>query len=156
MSAYKDRSFTDRSLTMGDGAEAIFEAVTKVGYIRMGLDRPPLQVWKLPERIRQIPDYLTTSALVECKGVGRDQLLKIKHTGVGVLSFWNNVHPVEIFISDSHNRRYCQVPLDAIRETIDRPGGVGLKWFPEGKAYLEIPLAHIHGADWSEWPRSAS
>lgn len=142
MNAFRDRTFTERYSKMGDTAEKKFEEVYSKGFVRWGLDRPPLQVPKLPKRIRYTPDYLTTSHLIECQGFGRDQELRLKVDKLNALEWWSLVHPVQIFVWDSHNKRYAYVDLEQIDGWINAQQ-VKLKWFAEGKAYWAIPAEAI-------------
>jgi hypothetical protein len=123
---------------MGDQAETAFEDVmvtTKRGYVRWGLNRPPLKVGMLPKRIRYAPDYLTTKSFVEVQGFGNDQLLKLKVEKLDCMAWWNTVHPVELFVWDSKNERYWFVSCERLAELRDNRL-VTLDWFPEGKAFF--------------------
>lgn len=115
------------------------------GLIRTGLNRPPLHVASLPNAIRHLPDFLTTHGWVEAKGVGRDRVLKIKVEDFIAWGFWAILHPVEIFVWDSHASRGTLHPLESVvgwvndeRTTLER--------FPEGKAYFAIPMDVVEGA----------
>lgn len=144
--SFKDRSFNARFGKMGDEAEKKFEETYGAPFVRFGLDRPPISMKKLPARIRNTPDYLTSSELVECKGVGRDQKLKLKEEAWNCLNFWNGVMPLRIFIWDSHRKRHVLTPLDELRIIINDPsGGVTTDHFHDGKIYFEIPLSSLAG-----------
>lgn len=135
---FRDLGFEQRFNKMGDQAEKQFESVWTRGKVRFGLDRPPIQVHKLPARIRHMPDYLTSSCLVEVTGFGRKQELAIKIDKWNVLNFWNQVHPVSIFVYDSYKDRHRILTLEEVRDLVNRPECT-LGHFPEGKAYLSIP-----------------
>lgn len=140
--SFKDLSFEQRMSKMGDAAEKVFEDTFDHGWVRFGLNRPPLNVAALPLRIRYMPDYLTTKGFVECQGFGRDQLLKIKREKLDCLSYWNTLHPVDYFIWDSSKKRHKFMPLAQIVTMIDL-GLAGLDWFPEAKAYFSFKAGDL-------------
>jgi hypothetical protein len=138
--SFRDQSWNARFEKMGDQAEDAFELVMrkeKRGFLRYGLNRPPLQVHKLPLRIRYQPDYLTTKCLVECQGFGNDQVLKLKVEKLDCMQWWNTVHPLELFVWDSKNERHWFVSMEKLAELRDH-AYVRLDWFPENKAYFAI------------------
>lgn len=149
-SPFRDRSFSQRFETMGDPAEKQFERwateVARLKYVRYGLDRPPIQMHRLPLMIRYTPDYLMSARLVEVKGFGRDQVLKLKLENLDALEEWCQHHPVSIFAWDSFNERAWTVDLTEITNAVagdDFQSDV----FPEGKWYFKIPAAWLaeHG-----------
>lgn len=114
-SRWSDQPWEARVQTLGDTAERAFEehatTVLQRGYVRFGLSRPPIRLDKIPQRIRHAPDYLMSSKFVECKGVGKDQILKLKVVTWGSLHWWNDLFPVVVFVWDSHKKRSCLVEL---------------------------------------------
>lgn len=147
--SFKDASWAARFEKMGDEAEGRFEAYAedelKKGYVRFGLNRPPLQMSMLPTRLRYTPDYLMSGGFVECKGLGRDQLLKLKLENLNSLHYWHGLHPVEVYVWDSFKKRECIVPLYEIDKIIN-DGHATLAHFPEGKAYFAIPAERLFDA----------
>lgn len=139
---FRDGSFGQRFTVMGDPAEKVFEENCEESFVRYGLSRPPLQVGKLPKRIRYTPDYLTTRALVEVQGVGADQIVKLKVAKYNALAWWALVMPVTLFISDSRKKRHTSVSLERVTELIES-GNVPLGKFPEGHPYWAIPTADL-------------
>lgn len=141
MTTFKDRPWSSRFDQLGDEAEARFETVCtdvlKLGYVRYGLNRPPLQMSQLPTRLRYTPDYLMSGKLIEVQGFGRDQVAKIKLDKLGALHWWNDVHPVELFLWDSKNERWAFVTLKQVDAEI-ASGRCELCAFPEGKAYFAL------------------
>jgi len=138
---YKDEKWSKREQTLGDEAEGHFVAwceAQPLGYVRTGLERPPLQMWKLPHRIRYTPDFLLTKCYVECQGFGRDQIYKLKFEKMNCLHFWNAVHPVSLYVWDSHYQRECFIPLLDFDNILGEPG-VSQGKFNEGKAYVAVP-----------------
>lgn len=146
MTTYSDRSWDERVAPggMGEIAESKFEEVMRRkgrNFVRIGLDRPPLQVWKLPLRERYRPDFMTSDGYVEVQGFGKKQTMALKVEKYNVCQFWHQVFPLSFFIYDSFEDRFTFIPLRTIDGWIDN-GRVQLRFFPEGKAYFEIP-AHV-------------
>lgn len=140
--SFKDRPFETRFKAMGDIAETAFEENFTSNFVRFGLNRPPLKMSSLPPVIRYTPDYLSSNHLIEVQGLGADQIFKLKLDKLEALSFWNNIHPVLMYVYDSSKKRdallnweeltsYCQdAPIDS---------------FPEGKKYYAVPAVLIWG-----------
>jgi hypothetical protein len=131
---------------MGDEAEGVFEQVYGQGFVRTGLNRPPLMMSMLPEFVRYTPDYLTSKGYVEVQGFGRDQINKFKREKIEALLAWNRHFRVDFFLWDSYNKRYGWVRLqDLVRDF--RPHHV--QTFPEGKEYFGVSAAELPmAADW--------
>lgn len=138
MTSFKDQPFAQRMAQMGDAAERKFEETYGEGFVRFGLNRPPINVGKLPTRLRYTPDYLTSDGFVEVQGFGKAQVFQLKLEKLSCLNYWDTLHPVSIFVWDSYRKRYTTVPLKSIRDWIDE-GLAELGYFPEGKAYFAIP-----------------
>ncbi len=137
--SFRDKSFEDRLAAggMGDEAEGVFERVYPKGWARYGLCRPPIQMHKIPARLRYTPDYITSGTLVEVQGFGRDQTFKLKIDKWQALHFWNSVMLVQLFVWDTTNKRWCIIPLLEIDKLVEQCGEI--RHFPEGKAYMAIP-----------------
>ena len=135
MTAFRDQTWDQRYQKLGDQAETQFEKWIKTGYVRTGLDRPPLQLHKLPTRIRYTPDYLTSKCYYEVQGFGRDQTFKLKLDKWSCLQWWNDLHPVRFFIYDSHHDRTGDVSLQAVNALLNS-GQSELRSFAEGKPYF--------------------
>lgn len=138
---FKDQTWENRFQAMGDEAEGHFERYATesqgLGFVRFGLDRPPLKMSSLPTRLRYTPDYLMSNRFVEVQGFGRDQTFKIKLEKLNCLHWWNDLHPVFVYVWDSTNERECMIPLLHLVTLIDQ-GHAILDAFPEGKAYYAI------------------
>lgn len=138
--SFRNRSWNQRFQGMGDEAEAQFEQWAKEnerGFARYGLNRPPLQVHRLPHLIRYTPDYLMTHYLVEVQGFGRDQRFKLKTEKLNALREWAYYHPVRLFAWDSTNQRRIFITLDEIEWLLEHRD-VPMGSFPEGKDYYEF------------------
>ncbi len=144
MVSFREGRWERRFEAMGDAAEAAFEDWAEDqqrGFIRYGLNRPPIAVHRLPTRVRYTPDFLTTRAFVECQGFGKDQLVKMKVDKLGCLHWWADLHEVELFLWDSHNKRSALVSLNQFDDALCEPEAA-LKHFHERKPYFELP-AHL-------------
>jgi len=147
---FKDQDFGKRFAQMGDLAEGKciqWLQENNTGFVRYGLDRPPLRMDMLPARIRHTPDILTSRGLIEVKGFGRDQVAKLKLEDMNCLSWWNDCHPVSIFFYDSCNDRSICVGFTDVRDKMVADQRVKLGVFPDAnpKPYFAIPAAVIWG-----------
>lgn len=136
MSQFHQQSWDTRYASMGDEAEGLFKLLFP-NSARFGLDRPPVNLTRVPEFIRFMPDFLLHNRLVECMGVGRDQILKLKVDKLLVLLEWDELHETHLFVWDSHKRRHMEMPIvdvAAVARFSDT------KFFPEGPEYHVIPL----------------
>ena len=133
---------------MGDRAEGAFEhwcATEQRNYVRWGLDRPPLNLRLLPARLRYAPDYLMSAQFVECQGFGQDGTFKLKLEKHGALHWWHGLHPVDLWILDSHHGRACFLTLPAFDDLLGATGAE-LRSFPEGKSYFAVDGDDIFAA----------
>lgn len=138
MGSFKDKNFAARYGDMGDLSEGAFEQWCEDNsrnYIRWGLDRPPLNLRMIPTRLRYSPDYLMSNQFVECQGFGRDNTFKLKVEKHGALHWWSDLHPVELWVLDSHKSRACFVSLKTLDAMLPH---AELGAFPEGKTYFAI------------------
>lgn len=139
--SFKDQSFESRFTRMGDEAEGVFEEVIGKGFVRYGLNRPPINMASLPPMVRYTPDYLCHNSLVEVQGVGRDRTVKLKVDKYTALLQWSAVMPTQLFIWDNVDKTYCSIPIE------DFPIGVAqLDRFPEGKPYFAVDVEDIPAA----------
>ena len=141
---FHGRSFGARFGAMGDEAEAVFEATYGQGFVRTGLNRPPISMAALATRVRYTPDYLTSSGYVEVKGTGRDQILKLKVENLNALHFWNQVMECRLWIWNTTRSVWGHCTIKELQKRIDDPaGGVTLDHFHDGKAYFAIPIDSV-------------
>lgn len=143
--SFAQAPWTKRFTQMGDEAEAKFERSYGSGFTRYGLNRPNIKVADLPLVIRYTPDYLTNEGFVECKGVGKDQLLKLKLDQLFALQWWDGLMLVRVFIWDSFNGRWTMLTLDDLRRQCEKHGSLGQ--FPEGKPIWQMKLSFLD-AEW--------
>lgn len=142
--SFKDQSFSDRFADMGDQAEGHFELyatdVLRLGFVRYGLNRPPIQMHTLPKRIAYTPDYLMSNKLVEVQGLGRDQTFKLKFDKWNSLRWWNDFQRdtfsgVFMYVWDSHKKRECMFHLNMLDDLMGKGLGT-IDKFAEGKPYI--------------------
>lgn len=140
--SFRDAPWNVRVQAMGDLAENKFEEIWKTSFERWGLRRPRVNVRQLPARLRHAPDYLTSQGFIEVLGLGREQCLRLKVEKMNCLWWWSDLHPVSLFIYDSHHNRSAVIELSAVQQWIDS-GQVTLGIFPERKAYWNVPASLI-------------
>lgn len=126
--AYRDQPFSQRFSTMGDEAEGVYQAVTPLGNTtRFGFRRPKgIRFSGIPERLRHMPDFMTSTYLVEVMGLGRDGILKsMKTTKYEALKWWNKVAKegglmgLVIFVWNSHKRQFLLLQWSSIVEEVN-------------------------------------
>lgn len=120
--SFKDQQFAQRFAAMGDQAEGVFESVYPEGLARYGINRPPINLKNVPEFIRFTPDYLTGKGLVEVQGFGRDQRFKLKDSKLEALRQWHDTFRTDLFVWDSHNKRYGWVRLPELEDALNLHG----------------------------------
>ncbi len=137
--SFRYQTWNDRVATLGDIAETQFESwatKARLGFVRYGLNRPPLRMHELPARVRNTPDYLMTKGFIEVQGFGRDQILKVKWEKLNCMWAWNNIHRLWLFVWDSHNSRHCFVDVPTLANLLGE--FAEMRKFPEGTPYFAI------------------
>jgi hypothetical protein len=102
---FHQQSFMSRMGSMGDESEGQFELTHPGKFVRFGLNRPPVNVRMLPPLIRAAPDYLTSFGFVECMGVGKDRILKLKISKALEMQRWHEIFKLQLFVWDSKDKR---------------------------------------------------
>jgi len=136
MRPFRDQTFSSRYHVLGDIAQDAFynwAAANDVRIAPFGFNRPPFRFFShLPALLRQMPDYIcevkpdvfedhARHVLIEVKGFGKDQVLKIKCDSIEVLQQWQQWSgcPVRFFVFDSYHSRYStQLSLDYFLTTL--------------------------------------
>jgi hypothetical protein len=145
VSKFHEQSWSGRVGRLGDEAEGKFEEIATTGVAPFGLNRPPINLGKVPAVIRYMPDRLQHNRLVECMGIHEDGILKLKVDKLGVLIWWNKWFPVVLFIWDSFSQAWTIQPIDEVNKQCLWMGE--LKRFPEGKVYYPL---NVRDLPW-EW-----
>ena len=140
--SFHSKPFNERFNAMGDEAEAVFDALFPRNH-KLGLNRPPFGMAGMPTAMRYTPDRMTRHALVECMGIGRQQNIKIKDEKLEALERWRWVGPVELFVWDSHRRRWWKEPLHEWAHVLGWYGTYGA--FHDGKEYKQLTVEHFPG-----------
>lgn len=159
--SFRDGSFAQRFNGLGDLAESVFESVYDQGFVRFGLQRPPISLSRVPGFIRFSPDYLTARGLVEVQGFGTDQTAKFKLNKLRALAQWDAEFRVDFFLYDSKNEEYAWMRLTDFELWIGSNNpevdsfNEGNKYYPVRKGDLpvctdwinsETPMAGWHHA----------
>lgn len=141
MTRFYEQTWANRMGRLGDEAEGKFDEIATAGVAPFGLNRPPINLTKVPAEIRYMPDRLQHDRLVECMGVHEDAILKLKVEKLEALLWWNELFPVVLFVWDSHLRAWT---IQSIEEINRRCLWLGeLKRFPEGKLYYPLKLKDL-------------
>lgn len=157
---------------MGDESQGVFQewaSLNGLAYTKYGLDRPPFELfYNLDSTVRHTPDFLVEVQgkkrrfghiinkrgaaarhfLVETKGIGKDQIVKLKEEDAKALRRWSDFqkHPVVFFVWDRQNRRVSiNMTLDVARD-LSKDAEIG--YFNDSakpKPYYKIP------ASWLTW-----
>jgi hypothetical protein len=140
MTSFHQQSFQSRLGAMGDESEAIFDELFTKNH-KLGLNRPPVAMSGVKLEMRYVPDRQVRDAFVECMGVGRDRLLKMKSEKFDALFVWTMIGPVDLFVWDSHAKNWYRAP---IKDWYLRAAGHGIVGhFPEGKEYIALHVDHF-------------
>lgn len=154
MSQFHERPFNQRISKMGDEAEGVFEATYPEGFTRWGLNRPPINLGKVPPKIRYAPDYLTSKGFVECMGFGNDRTLKLKVDKLDAMLEWHDDFRCDLFVWDSKDRAYswCRIgPLDMVCAEAKRAS------FHEGNEYYVLRAEALPVVDgWTPYLEAAA
>lgn len=149
---FNERNFAHRFETMGDTAEAQFEAYVAANDLRCdryGFNRPSSAMQKWPAFIRYTPDFIQHDRLVEVKGVGRDGIVKIKGENLEAIEAWSKIMPIWLFVWNSSNRTGKLFPADE-NFIADVDASCETDRFPDNnKLYYKIPWDELEGDLWA-------
>jgi hypothetical protein len=145
MSFYQ-QDFGARFSAMGDEAEGVFDATTTDSQAQFGLNRPPVFLGNVAAFIRYMPDRLQHNRLVECMGIGRDGVLKLKLEKLYALMEWDKFHPVHLFVWDSGQRQHTTQTIWEIAKQCNE--AAELQRFPEGKPAWFLNVRQIFHWVW--------
>lgn len=149
MSKYRDQAFSQRFHTLGDTAEAVFDAVHPLGNsTTFGFRRPEgIKFSSIPETFRHMPDRITATYLVEVVGLGRDGILKsLKETKYEALKFWQKwakeggLLGVVLFVWNSSEKEFLIISWDTVvKEVAYSKRKYGIQTFEsDGNTYYRI------------------
>ena len=147
--SYRDKPFSQRLNTMGDLSEAHFESIAPLGKaVRYGWNRPSVTMTKMAETIRHTPDYYAQIGyLVECAGLGRDGIYKLKVAKHEALKVWNKIQPVMLFLWNSSTSEWALLDWKSSSKYVARAKRNGVEAFEnDGNEYYAIPWEWVEGA----------
>lgn len=174
---YRNQTFEKRFEIMGDTSENVFRKwATKAGinFVPYGLNRPPFDFFRyLPAEIRHTPDFLCEQSretpvfpklrtpklkfarhlLVEIKGCGKDQLIKIKHAEFETMQKWEAFtdRPILVWAFDSHKQRVSTSLIGSRIAALSEIVATG--YYNDGgprKPYWAIPTKLLEWEPWIE------
>lgn len=146
--AFHSKPFEERIGQMGDRAEFVFESTYPEGFVRFGLNRPPLRMASLPAFLRYTPDYLTSKGLVEVQGFGRDRTAKFKLGKMEALAAWQHIFRVDFFLWDSQEKRYGWLRMPELQEAIGRGAGHLRSFANDGNQYWAFDADRVPVIEW--------
>lgn len=147
---YRDQPFAKRFATMGDEAEGVYQDATPLGKTtRFGFRRPKgIKFGALPDPVKHMPDFITTTYLVEVCGLGRDGILKsIKVSKYEALKLWDKIAKqlgllgVCVFVWNSSTRQFIVLNWKAIVDEVaysKRKHGGPLAFENDGNEYYPL------------------
>lgn len=139
--SFHQRSFKTRFGTMGDPAEAAFDLVYPKHH-KLGLNRPPFFMGGMNLPMRYTPDRMLRDRFVECMGIGRDRLLKLKTEKVDALAVWTLIGPVDLFVFDQKLGTYHQAPIGDWQGHLEAHGNART-FENDKKPYIELHVDHF-------------
>lgn len=142
--SFHEQPFSVRFGAMGDEAEREF-LKRFPNAVRYGLERPDINLAKVPAFIRYTPDFLQHNRLVEVMGVGRDGVLKLKDEKLKALMQWDRTFDTYLFVWDSHKKRSNILTIRTLNEL---RADFTVAQFHEGKLYYEIS---VDDPWWGAW-----
>lgn len=107
------KTYNDRMEFAGFTAESKFvEYANKYNLVavKYGLDRGVPKFYMVDPFITSTPDFIVIGksvSLIECKGTGRADHVKIKEDNLKQLGKWNKITPVSFFFYDSVLDKYA-------------------------------------------------
>lgn len=131
----------------GDIAEGKFMLYAKkhnLIAVKYGFDRGIPKFYLVDPFITSTPDFIVIGdkpALVEAKGTGKSDHVKIKQHDLDQLAKWNTIMPVFFFIYDSHLDKHAMICYnDIVTLTKRAPSDV----YPDNnKKYYKIPKTDL-------------
>ncbi len=147
--SYHEQSFNRRLSSMGDESEHMFEAIAPLGkYVRYGWNRPPVTMTHMAETLRHTPDFYTQIGyLVECAGLGKDGIYKLKLVKHEALKAWNKWQPVKLFLWNSSTSEWVLLDWKQIQRLVTKAKREhGVEAFHDGNEYYPIEWGWVEGA----------
>jgi hypothetical protein len=122
---FSSKPWKSRVKPSGPTAESIFLEYAQIhGFSceKYGFDDSPMDnFYRLPEFIRFTPDFACVGKipfLVECKGAGRENHVKIKEQMLPALAQWDHITSLFIFVCDVSQRLVSLVPFSELERML--------------------------------------
>lgn len=139
--AFHKQNFNQRFATMGDPAEQAFDMVYPKHH-KLGLNRPPFFMGGMSPGHRYTPDRMLRDREVECMGVGKDGVLKLKMDKLAALLQRLAIGPVSLFVWDSYNCMWYDAPVEDWKRQVVAFATDG-KFENDDKTFHALPIAHF-------------
>ena len=123
---FKDQNWSERVAVLGDPAESAFmehARNTGLSFVKFGLDRPPIDLRRIPGFVRYTPDFLTPKGLIEVQGCGRDQTFKFKHDKLTALRQWQRHAHVNVWLWNEPLDDWRMLPVPKLWTLCQGRGG---------------------------------
>ncbi|MFO0417803.1 MAG: hypothetical protein ACK53T_00230 [Planctomycetota bacterium] len=148
---FKDETWEERVEVLGDPGEQAFQeyaARRVLACVKYGLDRPPVDLRRVPAFVRYTPDFLTDEGLIEVQGCGKDQLFKFKHEKLRALMQWNRQTTIRLWLWNQPLNDWRMLPLGRIYAMCRLGGGrtAALRTdgiFDGNKPYASVPWVDV-------------
>lgn len=163
---YRNQPFNQRFGKMGDEAEEVYMQVTPLGSTtRFGFRRPKgMKFTDIPVFFRHMPDFITSTYLVEVMGLGRDGILKsVKTTKYDAIKWWHKVAKegdllgLALFIWNSSEKKFVLLGYDdLVKEVAYSKRKFGVQSFSnDGNEYYPLVWERLtdkamHQGSWNE------
>jgi hypothetical protein len=149
VSNFRDQEFGARLQAMGQEAEDKFLEVQPKA-IRLGWDRIHTAYMRnMTNELKHLPDHFDPDrgVLVECVGMGRDGVLKLRTSKLGALrKYHNSISPVALFVWNRAQKQWALLSFEALRKLADKARkGPGVQKFEvDGNLYYPIEWADVY------------
>jgi hypothetical protein len=149
---FSDKNWEQRETVLGDPAEHAFETFAKntnLRIVRYGLNRPPINMFRVPVQIRYTPDYLTDHGLVEVQGCGTDETFKFKHDKLWAISQWKKMDDMWWFLWNQPLDQHVIASHQLIVRLASDVNGISYRvdgHFDEIKPFAKIPWGRLWAA----------
>lgn len=148
MPSFRDLPFQARFAKMGDESEQMFEQVNPFGrFQRLGWNRPAVSMAAMSSKLKAMPDYYTAGYLVECMGLGRDGILKLKVVKYDALKWWTTSgNEVMLFAWNSSTHEYAFIEWSELKGLVRKARAAGIEAFSnDGNEYYGIQWSWVEG-----------
>lgn len=146
--SFHSQSFAQRFASLGDEAEAVYEAVLPLGNSEeFGWRRPKVTMKNMTNKIKNKPDfYAGAGFLVEVMGCGNDLTLKLKTNKWDALKEWNADQPLCLFVWNTKLKEWLLLDWPALKAVVRIALLSGdVRQFHDGPRYYPLPWNTLQG-----------